>query len=74
MYSALYQMNTDKCTHMLLNHSIIKKVKVKVTLVQALKFCTSRTAHRGSKVIALFFHDQRHEKGVRGQRHAPAAH
>jgi hypothetical protein len=40
----------------------IKKVKVKVkcTLVQALRLCTGRTAHRGSRGIALLFHDQRH--------------
>ena len=50
-----------------------KKVKVKVTLVQALRLCTGRTAHRGSRGIALLFHDQRYKKGVRGQRHAPAA-
>jgi len=37
-----------------------KKVKVKVTLVQALRLCTGRTAHRGSRGIALLFHDQRH--------------
>jgi len=36
------------------------KVKVKCTLVQALRFCTGRTAHRGSRGIALIFHDQRH--------------
>ena len=35
-------------------------VKVKVTLVQALWLCTGRTAHRGSRGIALLFHDQRH--------------
>ena len=29
------------------------KVKVKVTLVQALRLCTGRTAHRGSRGIAL---------------------
>jgi len=33
------------------------KVKVKVTLVQALRLCTDRTAHRGSRGIALPFHD-----------------
>ena len=33
------------------------KVKVKVTLVQALRLCTGRTAHRGSRGIALPFHD-----------------
>jgi hypothetical protein len=40
---------------------------VKVTLVQALRLCTGRTPHRGSRGIALLFHDQRHWKGVRGQ-------
>jgi len=34
--------------------------KVKVTLVQALRLCTGRMAHRGSIGIALLFHDQRH--------------
>jgi len=33
------------------------KVKVKVTLVQALRLCTGRTAHRGSRGIALLFPD-----------------
>ena len=33
------------------------KVKVKVTSVQALRLCTVRTAHRGSRGIALSFHD-----------------
>ena len=32
-------------------------VKVKVTLVQALRLCTGRTAHRGSRGIALPFLD-----------------
>jgi len=49
------------------------KVKVKCTLVQAPRLCTGRTAQRGSRGIALLFHDQRHYKGVRDQRHAPAA-
>jgi hypothetical protein len=31
------------------------KVKVKVTLVQALRLCTDRTAHRGSRGIALLY-------------------
>jgi len=47
----------------------IEVKKVKFTLVQALRLCTGRTAHRGSRV----FHDQRHQKGVSGQRHVPAA-
>jgi len=33
-----------------------KKVKVKVTLVQALRLCTGCTAHRMSRDIALLFH------------------
>jgi hypothetical protein len=30
-------------------------VKVKCTLVQALRLCTGRTAHRGSRGIALLY-------------------
>ena len=33
------------------------KVKVKCTLVQALRLCTGRTANRGSRGIALLIHD-----------------
>ena len=43
--------------------SFIKKVKVKVTLVQALRFCTSCTAHRGSRGIALPFLDHGTRRG-----------
>jgi hypothetical protein len=32
-------------------------VKVKCTLVQALRLCTGRTANSGSRGIALLFHD-----------------
>ena len=39
------------------------KEKVKVTLVQALRLCTGRTAHRGSRGIALPFIDQGTRKG-----------
>jgi hypothetical protein len=34
-----------------------EKGKVKVTLVQALRLCTGRTADRGRRGIALPFHD-----------------
>jgi len=34
-----------------------RKGKVKCTPVQALRLCTGRTAHRGSRVIALLFLD-----------------
>jgi hypothetical protein len=37
------------------NHLI--KSKVKCTLVRALRLCTGRAAHRGSRGIALLFHD-----------------
>ena len=36
-----------------------RKGKVKCNLVQALRLCTGRTTHRGSRGIALLFHDQR---------------
>jgi hypothetical protein len=47
------------------------KVKVKCTLVQALRLCTGRTAHRGSRGIALPFLD--YGNRCEGQRHALAA-
>jgi hypothetical protein len=37
--------------------------KVKVTLVQALMLCTGRMAHRGSRGIALLFHDHGIKRG-----------
>ena len=42
------------------------KLKVKCTIVQALRLCTSRTAHRGSRGIALLFlvHGTRRGCGV----------
>ena len=39
------------------------KVKVKCTLVQALRLCTGRTTHRGSRGIALLFHDHGTRRG-----------
>ena len=41
----------------------IGSYKVKVTLVQALRLCTGRTAHRGSRGIALPFHDHGSRRG-----------
>ena len=43
-------------------HLCINK-KVKVTLVQALRLCTGRTARRGSRGIALSFHDHGTRRG-----------
>ena len=40
-----------------------KKVKVNITLVQALRLCTGLTAHRGSRGIALLFHDHDTRRG-----------
>jgi hypothetical protein len=37
--------------------------KVKVTLVQALRLCTGRTAHRWSRGIALLLHDHGTRRG-----------
>jgi hypothetical protein len=48
-------------------------VIVSAPLYRALRLCTSRTAHRGSRGMAILFHYHRHYKGVRGQCHAPAA-
>ena len=39
------------------------EVKVKVTLVQALRLCPGRTAHRGSRSVTLPFHDQGARRG-----------
>jgi len=39
------------------------KGKIKCTLVQALRLCTGRTAHRGSWGIALLFHDHGTRRG-----------
>ena len=49
--SSSHQCSVWKCVF----RAIAKKVKC--TLVQALRLCTGRTAHRGSRGIALLFHD-----------------
>ena len=41
----------------------VKEVKVKCTLVQALRLCAGRKAHRGSKGIALPFLDHGTRRG-----------
>jgi hypothetical protein len=54
------------CTYIMGSHSVyIKTQKVKCTLVQALRLCTGRTAHRGSRGIALPFHDHCTRSGGR---------
>ena len=43
----------------------LEYVKVKCTLVQALRLWTGGTAHRGSRGIALLFHDHGTRRGCR---------
>ena len=53
--------------HLILSHFYtgppLEVKKVKCTLVQALRLCTGRTAHRGSRGIALLFHDHGTRRG-----------
>jgi hypothetical protein len=44
-------------------HWVGGKVKVNCTLVQALRLCTGRTAHRGSRGIAVLFLDHGTRRG-----------
>ena len=44
-------------------YNFLKGKKVKVTLVQALRLCTGRTAHKGSRGIALPFLDHGTRRG-----------
>jgi hypothetical protein len=47
-----WQMGFNSAFKGLIVHLLVViKVKVKVTLVQALRICTGRTAHRGSRGI-----------------------
>ena len=49
---------------MSVNNQILQvKVKVKCTLVQALRLCTDRTAHKESRCIALLFLDRGTRRG-----------
>ena len=48
---------------LLRNYWLLKVKKVKCTLVQALRPCTGRTAHRGSRGIALPFHEHGTRRG-----------
>jgi len=42
---------------------VCKKVKVKCTVLQALRLCTDRTGHRGNRGIALLFLDHSIRRG-----------
>jgi hypothetical protein len=56
-YTWFYNVNYDYLK------TIIKKKKVKVTLVQALRLCTGRMPYRGSRGIALPFLDHGTRRG-----------
>ena len=45
------------------NRMCLSKSKVKCTLVQELRLCTGRTAHRGSRRITLLIHDHGTRRG-----------
>ena len=62
----LFQYLTSTCFEQAAHHQEVSKVRVKCTLVQALRLCTGRTAHRGSRVIALPFHDHGTGRGWGG--------
>jgi hypothetical protein len=69
-YPCLFMAKMDmrKC-HILtfdlnLKIDFLVKKKVKCTLVQALRLCTGRTVHRGSRGIALLFHYHGTRRGL----------
>jgi hypothetical protein len=58
----LFQVQTNRSLQ-IMNTYLLVKVKVKCPLVQALRLCTGHTAHRGSRGIALPFHDHSTRRG-----------
>jgi len=66
--SWIWHVTKSRCSEdsYLVSEFHMVKAKVKCTLVQALRLCTGRTAHRGSRGIALLFldHDTRRGWGV----------
>ena len=57
LYAPLFPLDRAPCPTYLSYSSWFKGKKVKCTLVQAMRLCTGRTACRGSRSIALPFHD-----------------
>jgi hypothetical protein len=64
MFKAKYYVETHTSQGRELKYKFLRiayeieiKLKVKVTLVQALRLCTNRTAHRKSRGIVVLFHD-----------------
>ena len=58
----LWQTRIYKCTPCI---KFCHKVKVKCTLVHELRLCTGRTAHRGSRGIAVLYRNCGSVQGVR---------
>jgi len=46
-----------------MDNILVLKVKVMVTVEQALRLCTGCTAHRGSRGMALLFYDHGTRRG-----------
>ena len=61
--SVVCQTECNRGTSTMRGPGPTRAVKVKFTLVQTLKLCTGRTAHRGSRVIALPFLDHGTRRG-----------
>jgi hypothetical protein len=65
LFVSPYNMWTLFCSFLIniviSSRNMVKKVKC--TLVQALRLCTGRTAQRGSRGIALLFHDHGTRRG-----------
>ena len=61
----MWLVNTKSRTYRKRVLGVNDKVQVKVTLVQSLRLCTGRTAYRGSRGIALPFHDHGTRRGGR---------
>ena len=57
IYLSGFLLERQRKTTQISVRNVEGKSKVKCTLVQALRLCTGRTARRGSRGIALPFHD-----------------
>ena len=60
-YRAKFTCTSDKKCSIIYTKQL--RIKVKCTLVQALRLCTGRTAPRGSRGIVLPFHDHGTRRG-----------
>jgi len=68
-FQFIYFIHKDKVIHTVIHEAtshkqhLRDKVKIKCTLVQAVRLCTGLMAHRGSRGIALLFHDHGTKRG-----------